>query len=567
MSPDGRRGLKAPARRSLVRDAFLVVVRRGAMALPLVSVILPVHDVARYLDRCLDSLVRQSIGFERIEVIAVDDGSTDGSAEKLDEFAAGRDNVTVIHQPNSGGPGAPRNRGIDTSRGEYLFFVDPDDYLGVEALERMYGLARRNDSDIVLGKMVGVGRRAPNAPFRRHLERADVYRSNAMWSLHSMKLFRRELVLRHGLRFLEGVRLGEDQEFVVGAYLNAATFSVVADYDCYYLVRRDDRQNAVFGPVDPAALYAVVRRVIELVIENTEPGPARNALLVRPFRAEVLGKAANRQFLDWEPTRRLDFVRHAGALVEDYLPDELLDQLPASERLRAYFLRKGMPEELAEVIRFDVSSAPPSPVVRDGRVYGRFPFFDDARYGIPDRYFDITDELRLRSSTERVTWDGDVLRLSWEPGTPLLAGRDVEWSVVLRDRESSEELVVARARAGSAVPEVAISLRELEGIHGPGTRRWDALTRVSLAGVEQRTRIRVQGTLEAAREVVVTGAGPRLVIPYTTSHGYLAVATKPVPTSRPRTSTRSRCTSALWRLTRRPSRGLVAALVRSRLPQ
>lgn len=495
------------------------------MALPLVSVILPVHNVSQYLDRCLDSLLQQSIGFDTIEVIAVDDGSTDDSGDKLDAFAAGRRNVTVIHQPNSGGPGGPRNKGIEVSRGEYLFFVDPDDYLGVEAIERMYQIARRNDSDIVLGKMVGVGRRVPAAPFRRHLERADLYTSNAIWSMHSMKLFRRALVQEHGLRFLEGVRLGEDQEFVVGAYLRARTFSVVADYDCYYLVRRDDGQNAVHAPVDPRQLYDVVRRVIELVISGTQPGPARNRLLARCFRAEVLGKAAGRHFLEWEPEVRSEFVRHAGALIDDYLPDELLAELPAVDRLRAYFLRHGLQDELAEVISFEVAGAPPPPVVRAGRLYGRFPFFGDSRYGIPDHYFDITGELHPRQCREQVSWDGRVLRVSWDPLTPLLAHPRVEWGLVLQD--GSDELVFSGEPAPS-LPEVAIDVAAVEAMHGPGPRRWHALTQVCFDGLQQRKRVGQHGTLESPPELLPGVAGGHLVSPYLTRHGHLVVETRPV---------------------------------------
>jgi poly(ribitol-phosphate) beta-N-acetylglucosaminyltransferase len=127
---------------------------------PTVSVIVPVWNVEPYLVQCLDSVVGQTLGLERIELVAIDDGSTDGSGRILDEYAARFPQVVVIHEPNSGGPGRPRNLGIDRATGTYVFFLDADDYLGTEALERLVAMAERNESDIVLGKLVGVeGRR------------------------------------------------------------------------------------------------------------------------------------------------------------------------------------------------------------------------------------------------------------------------------------------------------------------------------------------------------------------------------------------------------------------------
>src|SRR5690242_17952923 len=115
---------------------------------------MPVYNGLATLGRALGSVFAQTLG--GIEIIVVDDGSTDGSAAELDRLAASHDNLVVIHQPNSGGPGGPRNTGLARARGEYLFFLDADDWLGPEALERMAALADEHGTDIVLGKTVGV---------------------------------------------------------------------------------------------------------------------------------------------------------------------------------------------------------------------------------------------------------------------------------------------------------------------------------------------------------------------------------------------------------------------------
>ena len=110
--------------------------------IPDVTVIVGAYEAMPYLIRCLESVEAQTLGPERIEIVAVDDGSTDGTGAYLDEFAARSGfPVRVLHQPNSGGPSGPRNVGLDLARGRYVFFLDADDYFGEQALERMVAMA------------------------------------------------------------------------------------------------------------------------------------------------------------------------------------------------------------------------------------------------------------------------------------------------------------------------------------------------------------------------------------------------------------------------------------------
>ncbi len=313
---------------------------------PVVSVIIPVYNAVDHLPECLQSIAGQSIGFEQIEIVAVDDGSTDGSGELLDTWAErhpGR--VRVVHQENSGAPGGPRNRAIQMAKGEFLFFADPDDYLGTEALERMVAAAGRNDSDVVLGKIKGVGRKAPVTPFRKNVDGGDIFTSKGVWSLTAHKLFRRSLVEEHGLRFAEGIRLAEEQVFVVPAYLHARSISVVSDYDCYYLVRRDDFPHLTQEVPDPAPFYANVRDVLSVVAAHVPPGGRRNKLLYRWLTLEILGRFDGR-FADLPEETRVLHVKLAGDLLRAYMPQTLVDQLPPLSRLRCLLISQGLVEEL-----------------------------------------------------------------------------------------------------------------------------------------------------------------------------------------------------------------------------
>ncbi|GLZ76527.1 hypothetical protein Afil01_13340 [Actinorhabdospora filicis] len=203
---------------------------------PLVSVIVPAYNSETTIGACISSALEQTIGLADVEVIAVDDGSTDGTGASLDAFAARHpDAMRVVHQENTGGPSVPRNVGLDLAQGKYVFFLDADDRLGPEALERMVGMAEEHSSDVVLGKMVGVdGRGVATTMFTRNTPRADLFRSRIYWTLSPLKLFRRDFLESLALRFPVGQHYGEDQPFTARAYLNARVISVLADYDCYY---------------------------------------------------------------------------------------------------------------------------------------------------------------------------------------------------------------------------------------------------------------------------------------------------------------------------------------------
>lgn len=254
---------------------------------PDVSVVIAAYNAMPYLVKCVESVLEQSIGAERLEIIAVDDGSTDGTGEELDRFAARCPTMRVVHQENSGGPAQPRNVGLDLATGRYVFFLDADDWLGAEALERMVATADANGSDVVLGKMVGVGgRTVPLSMFRRNQPRTTVFDSNVYWALGPTKLFRRALLEDLGLRFDPRLTVGQDQPFTATAYLNASVISVVADYDCYYAVRRDDGGNNTSRPDGALRRLPFLRAVFDLLTREVEAGPKRDRLLRRHFQSD-----------------------------------------------------------------------------------------------------------------------------------------------------------------------------------------------------------------------------------------------------------------------------------------
>ena len=199
------------------------------------TIAIPVYNDASSLDKCLHSVLNQTIGLEHIEIICVNDGSTDESVRLLDEYQEKYSCVKVIHQENSGSPSGPRNRAVEAATGEYIFFLDADDYLGLEALEKMDEKVKEYNSDIVIGRYEGINRSVPTAVFKRNPDSFEFIGSNALTTASAQKLFRVSLLRNHSISFPEHLSLGEDQTFLVQAYAHSNSISLVKDYTCYYL--------------------------------------------------------------------------------------------------------------------------------------------------------------------------------------------------------------------------------------------------------------------------------------------------------------------------------------------
>ena len=335
---------------------ILPELRRRVRRAPKMSVVVPVYNPGEYFGPCVDSLLHQSLPSSQYEVVFVDDGSTDGTEKRLDELAQAHRNVRAIHLPNSGWPGRPRNVGLEAARGEYVYFVDHDDSLAPEALERVYAMASRNGADVIIGRIEGHGRRVPETLFDETHERCTVATAPLMESMTPHKAFRRAFLEEHGLRFPEGRRRLEDHVFVVEAYLRAKVVSVLADYTCYHHIRREDGGNAAYGTLDPEAYFGNLREGIRIVEELTEPGPLRDRVLRRWYSVEMLGRVGGRTFLDYPPDYRRSMVGTVRELaLEHFTSPGIWEELEPHLVLRSALLRRGDVEALERLAEFESS--------------------------------------------------------------------------------------------------------------------------------------------------------------------------------------------------------------------
>lgn len=215
------------------------------MSVPVVSILVPVYNVESYLPICLDSILAQTLS--NIEIICVNDGSTDGSLEILLEYQKQDPRIQVIDKENGGLPSA-RNAALDRAKGIYVGFVDSDDYIEATMFQKMYETAKQRNSEIVIcgAEIFPEEPHAENwlydalTPSYHHYKafEPELLFGNAattpfLWRV----LVKRELIETYHLRLEETIQLGEDKAFQSKIYPKAKGITVIPDklyHYCWY---------------------------------------------------------------------------------------------------------------------------------------------------------------------------------------------------------------------------------------------------------------------------------------------------------------------------------------------
>ena len=205
-----------------------------------VSIIVPVYNVEKYLRKCIDSLVNQTLN--DIEIICINDGSTDKSIKILKEYKNKDSRIILLNQENSG-QSVARNRGIEIAKGEYLGFVDPDDWIDLDYYEKLYNAASTNDTDIAVGGIIRVTgiKKKKFLNFEKEtltdntklkFELCDVPEKSYIWN----KIYKTQKLKEINLKFEEG-RIFEDCIFTPQALFFLGKMVTVPNTYYYYLRR------------------------------------------------------------------------------------------------------------------------------------------------------------------------------------------------------------------------------------------------------------------------------------------------------------------------------------------
>ncbi len=322
----------------------------AAGATPAVSVIIATYNSGSLLTAALDALEAQTLPGHLIEILIVDDGSTDETWGYLRKLAAQRSNIKIFRQPHTGGPSAGRNRALVEATGKYVFFHDADDYLGADALRRLLVMAQQHDSDVVAGRVNWIGRPEAEPGAAKTVFDADLLDDGVWRSLTPHKLIRRSLIENHQLRFCDDMVQGEDQVFMARCLFAARKISILAEQDLYHRRMLTDGSNLSRQRQTLANKRLTTSRMVEVVIANTDPGERRDRLLRRVF-LRTLPPALNRPFMAAKPAERKEFLHMMRAEVFPYLPYSVLGELGDQQRLRVITAQTGEADDLVELNR------------------------------------------------------------------------------------------------------------------------------------------------------------------------------------------------------------------------
>ena len=242
------------------------------MAIKEISVIIPVYNTKEYLTECVNSLKNQNLN---LEIIIVDDGSTDGSAIIAEQLVHQNQEIKLIRQENRGAAAA-RNRGMEEASGAYIYFLDSDDWTVAHSLKYLYSKALKHDADIVIGNAVywysdkhiryyshsHINRHIMGVPLDGKVVSSQLMQTNSFAVMPANYIYKREFLEKHRFQF-ENV-LHED-EIWTSTVMAFATKVIVTHHDLYYYRQRRNSVTHTLNPVERInALFYITDRLVNL---------------------------------------------------------------------------------------------------------------------------------------------------------------------------------------------------------------------------------------------------------------------------------------------------------------
>ena len=239
----------------------------------LVSVIVPVYNTREYLEQCMTSLLSQTYG--NVQIILVDDGSTDGSDSICDAFAARDSRIQVIHQKNQG-VSVARNRGLEKAQGEWVVFVDSDDFLPSTSLESLVNA----NADLAIGGITELDESgnyletSSQFPFQILSQKhaLEMLFDESLWGYQGYlcnKSYKLQIIRQHGIQFDPSVKYNEDRLFIVEYLLHCITVAIIPQMVYYYRMSTGSALGQIKVSFKPAMLteldaFEKMKRLIQM---------------------------------------------------------------------------------------------------------------------------------------------------------------------------------------------------------------------------------------------------------------------------------------------------------------
>ena len=255
---------------------------------PVITVIVPVYNTEKYIEKCIDSLKEQTMN--NIEIIVINDGSTDNTLKILKKLASGDNRIKIINQSNQK-QGAARNRGLDLAKGEYIAFVDADDWIDLDYLEKMHNTALKYRADIAVSSMV----QKKEKKFKYYLKYDKIESFENINDIINIckfpvkgyvcgKLFKSDVL--KNLRFKENVYY-EDTAFLIRAFANTHLLVTVPEVIYHYFSNNSSTVRAIQSKKKFYDRILSAMDVIEFAVKNNINLPDILIVKARKFLSTI----------------------------------------------------------------------------------------------------------------------------------------------------------------------------------------------------------------------------------------------------------------------------------------
>jgi len=411
---------------------------------PRITVVVPFFNVAELLGDCLRSIAAQT--FRDFEVIMVDDGSTDASADIARAQAAADPRFVLLQVHGGGSPGFARNRGVERARGEFLAFVDGDDMLPPRAYEVLVHTLERSRSDFVCANVDRIGPWGirPSALHARAIKgrRTATHITKMPQLLYDIsvfnKLFRKQFWDAHQLSFPEGM-LWEDLQLMTRAHVLARAVDVIPDHVYYWRERGLGELSITQSRTDIRNLRDRIDALLAIDGFLAQNAPAA---LLRRHQRKALGNDLWLYVGDLykvDDGYRAEFLDLAGRYLDQVWP-RVLSKLPAAQKLTYYLVKQRLMPELIGFLTWQLRQPVRAvPLVRrHGRLIADLPLRTNSRLRIPTKIF--------RPSWRELDPVVRVEEVGWRGGKVVVQGRAYIPSIDIGKRRYSSKLVVLRSR-------------------------------------------------------------------------------------------------------------------------
>lgn len=347
-----------------------------------VTVIMPVFNAEKTLKKTIDSVVGQTIGFENIEFIIIDDKSTDSSQSIILDYAKSHPNIVpVFYKKNNGSPAKPRNAGMDLAKGKYIMFIDSDDWLTLNGIEILYKLLEKTGDPYAIGRTVKAedNKLTITGEYNSCENRESIDPCSIPHVFHHLgptaRMMRADFLKEHHFRF-PNMRFAEDKQFFIDVLTNCPTISTTKEI--IYYVNRNKENKSLTSKTSIFEKTDTNLEVIKYVIQKNLPEHIERMVLNRLYEFDCITRLFNRQHFLRSKQKEKYFKKFANVLetTKDLTYDFTENFFEPWHKVLVYLFNERRFDDIVTLIDWSLNESIKQTVIIDGLPYYKLPLED-----------------------------------------------------------------------------------------------------------------------------------------------------------------------------------------------